>query len=149
MSLQKTLELAYPLGQCVQLQAFEKNIKMPHTKTGSTAVLIYPHFAACRRLWAAARPCLCCLQETGWQHGRVQGAHLPPLCCLQETVGGSTAVSKELIYPHFDRLGEIHMLLSQELRLLVVRQRLFDELRELQVGGYTSLLVRRGRGAGV
>ncbi|KAG2427493.1 hypothetical protein HXX76_012426 [Chlamydomonas incerta] len=50
---------------------------------------------------------------------------------VAEAVGGSAAVPKDRVYPLFDRLGALHAGLHQELRLLVVRQRLYDELTEL------------------
>ncbi|MEW5313117.1 MAG: hypothetical protein WDW38_004708 [Sanguina aurantia] len=58
---------------------------------------------------------------------------------VQETVGASNAVAKEAVYPLLDRLGTIHGSLHEELRILVVRQRLADQLDALQ-GGYTSVL---------
>ncbi|MEW5301170.1 MAG: hypothetical protein WDW36_004046 [Sanguina aurantia] len=65
---------------------------------------------------------------------------------VQETVGASNAVAKEAVYPLLDRLGTIHGSLHEELRILVVRQRLADQLDALQ-GGYTSVLQATGRGA--
>lgn len=62
----------------------------------------------------------------------------------QETVGGSAAVSKAAIFPLLDRMGALHMLLSDELRLMVVRHRLYEELQRL-LGGYTSLLTKMPR----
>ena len=59
-----------------------------------------------------------------------------------ETVGSSTAVSKEMVYPLFDRAGALHMALNEELRLLVVRQRLADAANDL-LGGYASVLPDR------
>ncbi|KAG2482843.1 hypothetical protein HYH03_018280 [Edaphochlamys debaryana] len=50
---------------------------------------------------------------------------------VHETVGNAAAVSKDAVYPLFDRLGALHTGLHQELRMLVVRQRLYDELSEL------------------
>jgi hypothetical protein len=61
------------------------------------------------------------------------------LAAIIETVGSSTAVSKEMVYPLFDRAGALHMALNEELRLLVVRQRLADAANEL-LGGYASVL---------
>lgn len=58
---------------------------------------------------------------------------------LISTVGASNAVSKESVYPLFDRAGALHMALIEELRLLVVRQRLADSASEL-LGGYSSTL---------
>lgn len=58
---------------------------------------------------------------------------------VRETIGASNAVAKEAVYPLLDRLGTIHGSLHEELRILVVRQRLADELDSLQ-GGYTSVL---------
>ncbi|KXZ47973.1 hypothetical protein GPECTOR_31g335 [Gonium pectorale] len=47
---------------------------------------------------------------------------------VHDAVGSSAAVSKDVVYP---LLGALHSGLHQELRMLVVRQRLYDELREL------------------
>ncbi|KAG2452258.1 hypothetical protein HYH02_003282 [Chlamydomonas schloesseri] len=55
------------------------------------------------------------------------------LVAVAQAVGGSAAVPKDTVYPLFDRLGALHAGLHQELRLLVVRQRLYDELTELSV----------------
>ncbi|PNH03823.1 hypothetical protein TSOC_010090, partial [Tetrabaena socialis] len=50
---------------------------------------------------------------------------------VHDAVGSSAAVSKDVVYPMFDRLGALHAGLHQELRMLVVRQRLYEELTEL------------------
>ncbi len=42
------------------------------------------------------------------------------------------------MFPVFDRLGAVHEALHSELRLLVVRQRLFDELAGLQASGFSG-----------
>ncbi len=58
---------------------------------------------------------------------------------VQDCVGSSAAVSKETVYPLFDRLGSLHTSLSEELRLLVVRQRLYEEAVGM-LGGFPSML---------
>ena len=58
---------------------------------------------------------------------------------VHEAVGSSAAVSKDIIYPLFNRLGALQMALTEELRLLVVRQRLYEGATEL-LGGFTSVL---------
>ncbi|GLC52820.1 hypothetical protein PLESTB_000672100 [Pleodorina starrii] len=60
---------------------------------------------------------------------------------VHEAVGGSAAVSKDAVYPLFDRLGALHTGLHQELRMLVVRQRLYDALSELSTLPPGSLLL--------
>lgn len=59
---------------------------------------------------------------------------------VQDSVGSSVAVPKELIYPLFDQLGMMYQALQEEVRLMVVRRRLFDELVGL-TGGFASLVV--------
>eukprot|EP00798_Chlamydomonas_sp_ICE-L_P022971 gene22971-30160_t len=71
--------------------------------------------------------------------GELEGELQLNLLQVQEAIGGSVAVSKETIYPLFDRLGLLHAALNDELRLMVVRQRLFDELLS-RTGGYPSSL---------
>lgn len=63
----------------------------------------------------------------------------------QDTVGGSAAVPKEAIFPLLDRVGQLQMMLSDELRLLVVRHRLYEELQKLIGIGYTSHLSKMGK----
>ncbi|PNW84338.1 hypothetical protein CHLRE_04g230340v5 [Chlamydomonas reinhardtii] len=65
---------------------------------------------------------------------------------VAEAVGGSAAVPKDRVYPLFDRLGALHAGLHQELRLLVVRQRLYDELGELSALTPGSVLAGGGAG---
>ena len=48
-------------------------------------------------------------------------------------------MSKEVIYPLFDRLGALQTALVEELRLLVVRQRLYEEAAGM-LGGFSSML---------
>ncbi|GLI70957.1 hypothetical protein VaNZ11_016056 [Volvox africanus] len=60
---------------------------------------------------------------------------------VHDSVGQSAAVSKDMVYPLFDRLGALHTGLHQELRMLVVRQRLYDELTELSALPPGSLLL--------
>jgi hypothetical protein len=55
---------------------------------------------------------------------------------ISETVGGRTAVEKAMVLPIMDRAGAIHDAMLGELRLLVVRQRVYDAIRE--VGGQPS-----------
>lgn len=47
---------------------------------------------------------------------------------VQNSVAGANAVSKEVVFPLFNQLGALHMAITEELRLLVVRQRLYDGL---------------------
>jgi len=51
-------------------------------------------------------------------------------------VGGAAAVAKEAVFPLFDRLGALHLAIAEELRGLVVRQRLYEHLEQArsQVG---------------
>ncbi len=56
------------------------------------------------------------------------------LAAAQGLVGANAAVSKEQVFPVFEQLGVVHAALGQELRLLVVRQRLFDTLEALLRG---------------
>ncbi|GAX72985.1 hypothetical protein CEUSTIGMA_g437.t1 [Chlamydomonas eustigma] len=58
---------------------------------------------------------------------------------VQDSVGSNAAISKDIIYPLFDRLGTLQIALVEELRLLVVRQRLYEEASSM-LGGYTSML---------
>jgi hypothetical protein len=58
---------------------------------------------------------------------------------VQDSVGSNAAISKDIIYPLFDRLGTLQTALVEELRLLVVRQRLYEEATSM-LGGYTSML---------
>ncbi|GFR41820.1 hypothetical protein Agub_g2592 [Astrephomene gubernaculifera] len=60
---------------------------------------------------------------------------------VHDAVGGSSAVGKEVVYPLFDRLGALHTGLHQELRMLVVRQRLYDELSGLSALPPNSVLL--------
>lgn len=64
---------------------------------------------------------------------------------VAEAVGGSVAVAKEAVYPLFDRLGTVQNELTEELRLLVVRDRLFEQATAL-LGGFASMLPAAGSG---
>ncbi|KAJ9505093.1 hypothetical protein QJQ45_008925 [Haematococcus lacustris] len=66
------------------------------------------------------------------------------LAQVTDAVGGSSAVAKDRVFPMFDRLGALHQALMEELRLLVVRQRLADDLASL-TGGYVTLLQRMAK----
>jgi hypothetical protein len=61
---------------------------------------------------------------------------------VQSKVGGSNAVSKEAVFPLFNQLGALHKAITEELRLLVVRQRLYEDLEKArgQVGWKILLL---------
>ena len=83
-----------------------------------------------------------------WQYLHGTNAHQAPtdtghvfgfLLQVRDAVGSSAAVSKDVIYPLFDRLGALHIALTEELRLLVVRQRLYEQATGL-LGGFTSML---------
>ncbi|KAG1665616.1 hypothetical protein FOA52_011447 [Chlamydomonas sp. UWO 241] len=58
-------------------------------------------------------------------------------------VGSSAAVQKDAVFPLFERAGKLHVALGEELRLLVVRQRLFDAASSL-LGGYDAMVPRAG-----
>jgi len=51
---------------------------------------------------------------------------------VQDTVGGANAVAKEVVFPLFDRLGALHLAISEELRLLVVRHRLYEDMEGMR-----------------
>lgn len=56
-------------------------------------------------------------------------------------------MAKETVYPMFDRLGSLHGSLREELRLLVVRQRLFEHAVGM-LGGFVSMLPALAKGKG-
>ncbi|EFJ47078.1 hypothetical protein VOLCADRAFT_105292 [Volvox carteri f. nagariensis] len=92
--------------------------------------------------------CVCLLDavgadlQEGLEAAQLLDAELEhTLVQVHESVGQSAAVSKDTVYPLFDRLGALHTGLHQELRMLVVRQRLYDELSELSVLPAKSLLL--------
>lgn len=64
---------------------------------------------------------------------------------MAEAVGGSVAVAKEAVYPLFDRLGSVQNELTEELRLLVVRDRLYEQATAL-LGGFARMLPTAGSG---
>ncbi|CAD7701880.1 unnamed protein product [Ostreobium quekettii] len=49
---------------------------------------------------------------------------------LQQTVGENSVVSKESVYPAFERLGEVHLAACGEQRLGVARQRILEVLED-------------------
>ena len=49
---------------------------------------------------------------------------------VKDTVSGATAVPKGNVFPAFDRLGALQLVLVDELRMLVVRQRLYEGIEQ-------------------
>jgi hypothetical protein len=60
---------------------------------------------------------------------------------VNDAVGTAAAVPKDVVMPCFERMGAIHKALCEEARMLVVRQRLADELQGL-AAGYVTVLQR-------
>ena len=58
---------------------------------------------------------------------------------VNEHISGKSAVSKEEVYPRFDRLGSLTLAMMDEAKMLEVRAKLFHSLINM-VGGFTRSL---------
>lgn len=143
-------ELSTEVQGCAAVQRISSS--RPKAQSGKTEVEDEKNRAQAESVWAAQALVLFENLREDLQGGldtvetlEAELNHL--LLQAQDTVGGANAVSKEAVFPLFNRLGALHMAMAEELRVLVVRQRLYEDLekaRSQAVG--VSLLQQSSRG---